>query len=207
MIDWSALFSIAVLFMLGVMSPGPNFLIVAQFALTRGRAEAFAAICGVAIISTLWAGASLFGLAVLFKLFPWMQVALRLAGAAYLVWSGIRLWRKASQPAPEVPRGAPDRARLADAFRAGLATNLSNAKAITFYSSAFAAVAPAPDKPATLYVVLLLVICLVFFWYGTVALVLTTGPLARGYRRGRVWIERISGVLMIGFGVRLAIGD
>jgi len=207
MIDWTALIAIATLFMLGVVSPGPNFVVVAQRALNHGRAEAFSTILGVATVSVMWAAASLFGLVVIFKIFPWTQIALRIVGAAYLVWSGVRLWRRASRPAPAMGGEKATRAGLIDAYRAGLATNLSNAKAITFYSSTFAAAAPAPEKTATLWAVLLLILCLVLLWYGAVALMLTTGPLARAYRRGRLWIERTSGALMIAFGLRLAFGD
>lgn len=85
MIDWSALFAIGLLFILGVISSGPNFVVVAQRALTGGRAEAFATIVGAALVSGLWAGASLFGLTIIFKLFPWMHLLLRIVGAAYLV--------------------------------------------------------------------------------------------------------------------------
>ncbi|MBT2187939.1 LysE family translocator [Sphingobium nicotianae] len=207
MIDWTPLFHIAVIFALGVISPGPNFLVVAQRAMLRGRTEAFATVAGVATVSMMWAAASLFGLTIIFKLFPWTHLVLRIAGASYLVWAGIKLWLAASKPPREAPAGQSARRGLIDAYRAGLATNLSNAKAIAFYSSAFSAAAPAPDKTATLWAALVLVLILVLSWYGTVVMILATGPLARSYRRGRKWIERVSGVLMIGFGVRLAASD
>jgi threonine/homoserine/homoserine lactone efflux protein len=154
----------------------------------------------------MWAAASLFGLTIIFKLFPWTHMALRIIGAAYLIWAGVRLWRAASKPPKEVSAGQSARQGFFEAYRAGLATNLSNAKAIAFYSSAFSAAAPAPDKVATLWAALALVLVLVLCWYGLVVLILSTGPLARAYRHGRTWIERVAGVLMVGFGVRLAVG-
>ena len=205
MIDTHALLAIAAIYTLGVTSPGPNFLVIAQRALTRGRAEAFAAMAGVVSVSAIWAGASLFGLAILFRLFPWIHLVLRLVGGAYLIWFGIRLWRAAQRPTDEAPAGPPTRRGLLAAYRAGLATNLSNAKAIAFYTSAFAAVAPAPGQTATLWAALVLVLCLALAWYGLVVLLLSAGPLARAYRKGRAWIERVCGAAMILFGLRLAV--
>lgn len=205
MIDWTPLLNITIVFMAGVISPGPNFLVVAHRALVHGRAEAFATVMGVAIVSTMWAAASLFGLTIIFKLFPWTHMALRLGGAAYLIWLGIKLWRAASRPARQASKEGDKRNGLADAFRAGLATNLSNARAIAFYASTFSAVAPSPNETATLWAALLLVLLLVILWYSFVVLLLSTGPLARAYRRGRHWIERGSGLLMIYFGLRLAL--
>jgi threonine efflux protein len=86
----------------------------------------------------------------------------------------------------------------------GLATNLSNAKAIAFYTSIFSAAAPAPDKTLTLWVALGMVLIIAMFWYSLIALALSSGPVARGYRRAKTVIERVCGTLMIGFGVELA---
>jgi len=206
MIDWGPLTNIAALFLLGAISPGPNFMAVAHRALNHGRAEAFATVFGVALVSTMWATASLFGLAVIFKTFPVTQLVLRLAGSAYLVWLGIRFWRTADLPAREIAEGENAQDGLWRAFRAGLATNLSNVRAITFYSSAFAAAAPSHEQTATLWATLLLIFVLAAGWYGTVALLLSTGPLARAFQRRKSWIGRGSGMMMVYFGVRLAWG-
>ncbi len=105
---------------------------------------------------------------------------------------------------PELTAGPPTRAGLAAAFRAGLATNLANAKAIAFYTSVFSAAAPGPDKIATLWTALGIVMLIALAWYGAVALVLSAGPFAAAYRRARKGVDRFCGALMIGFGAKLA---
>jgi threonine/homoserine/homoserine lactone efflux protein len=186
------------------MSPGPNFMVVAQRAVAQGRAEALAAVLGVVSISMVWAGSSLFGLSVVFTLFPWARLLLKILGAGYLVWAGLRLWRRARDPLAPPPTDSGARHSLWRAFRAGLATNLANAKAIAFYTSAFAAAAPSPDKTETLWAALGLVLVMSLFWYGLVAVALSTGAMAGAYRRAKALIERTCGVLMILFGLRLA---
>lgn len=200
------LVALALVFAAGVMSPGPNFLIVAQRSLARGRADGLATMLGVVTVSGLWAAGSLFGVGLLFTLFPWARTALRLMGAVYLFWLGGRMWRHAHRPLEELPDvgGAP--ATFWGAYRAGLATNLSNIKAVAFYTSVFSAAAPAPGQTALLWLALLLVLVIAMGWYGLVALALSSGPVAAAYRRGKATIERSCGVLMILFGVKLAAG-
>jgi threonine efflux protein len=205
MIDWGPLLNIAALWLLGAISPGPNFMAVAHQALNHGRSYALTAVLGVALVSTMWATASLFGLALIFKAFPVTQLILRLAGSAYLVWLGIRFWRMAGRSPRESVANEAAGHSLSDAFRAGLATNLSNVRSISFYSSAFAAAAPSHAQTATLWATVVLIFLLAMSWYGTVALLLSTGPLASAYRQRKLWIDRLSGTLMIYFGVRLAL--
>ena len=207
MVDQHAVLAVAGISAIGVLSPGPNFMVVAQRAVTRGRVEALAAVLGVVTISALWAAASLFGIGVVFRLFPWTHLLLKLLGAAYLAWTGIRLWRHADAPLPATSLVIKTRHRLWRAFQAGLATNLSNAKAIAFYTSAFAAATPSPDETGTLWLSLGLVLIIALFWYGLVAVALSTGTLAGAYRRAKAGIERTCGVLMILFGARLATSD
>ncbi|MDF7774388.1 LysE family transporter [Sphingomonas sp. AOB5] len=205
MIDTHALVALTLISIAGVMSPGPNFVVVAQRALLHGRRDAMITAAGVLTVSAIWASASLFGLAVVFKLFPWLHMTLKIVGAAYLLWIGFKLWRDARKPMPVVTAEGRAGAGGWRAFRAGLATNLSNAKAIAFYTSVFSAAAPSPEKTATLWVALVLVLAIGCIWYSVVVFAFTTGPVAAGYRRAKTTIERACGALMIAFGVQLAV--
>ncbi len=200
-LDTHALLSVGAIFALGVLSPGVNFMVIAQRAVAGGRRQALVAVLGVVSVSALWASVSLFGIAIVFALFPWTRLLLRIVGAAYLVWAGVRLWRAAAAPLAAPNDVAGGRGDLWRAYRAGLATNLSNAKAIAFYTSAFSAAAPAPGQTATLWIALALVLAIALFWYGLVAVALSTGVMAAAYRQSKTVIERAS---MIAFGLRLA---
>ncbi len=203
-IDAHALGAVALIFVLGVMSPGPNFVVVAQRAVTRGRTDGLATMLGVVTVSGIWAAGSLFGIGVLFAMVPWTRDALRVVGATYLLWLGVRMWRNARAPLMTVGAAGAG-GGFWSAYRAGLATNLSNAKAIAFYTSAFSAAAPAPGQTATMWLALALVLVIALSWYGLVAMALSSGPVAAAYRRAKAPIERACGLLMIGFGAKLAV--
>lgn len=204
--DIHTLLALCAIFTLGVMSPGPNFLVVARRSLAGGRADGLVTMLGVVTVSGIWAATSLFGIGTLFALFPWARTGLRVIGAAYLVWLGIKLWRHAPQPLAEPATAGAEGRGFGQAYRAGLATNLSNVKAMAFYTSAFSAAAPAPGQTALEWLALGLVLVIALVWYGLVAIALSSGTVAAAYRRSKPAIDRVCGVLMIGFGVRLAVG-
>ena len=93
-----------------------------------------------------WAIASLFGLHAILLAFEGLSTAVRLAGAAYLIYVGAQLlwaaWRgEASHERAATPRS------VAGALRHGLLTNLANPKALALFGSLFAVLVPS-DAPA-----------------------------------------------------------
>ena len=83
-----------------VISPGPCFVATVQKA-TRGssRDGVFVAL-GIATGTIIWCAGSLLGRAVLFATFSWLYQLVRLAGAAYLMYLGLKTIRHAHQPLP-----------------------------------------------------------------------------------------------------------
>ncbi|MBO6785197.1 MAG: LysE family translocator, partial [Alphaproteobacteria bacterium] len=73
--------------------PGPTVMLVVSYALGRGRASAWATVPGVTLGDFTAMTVSLFGAGAVLAASADLFTALKLAGAAYLVWLGIRLWR------------------------------------------------------------------------------------------------------------------
>ncbi len=204
MIDLAAVLTVSIVCAVGVMSPGPNFVAVTHRAVTASRSEVLALVLGVACVSALWAAAAVFGLGILFTLFPWLFWSVKLLGATYLVWFGVQLIRRARSALPE-KTVAVTRSDFVRAFRDGVVTNLSNPKAMVFYASVFSAAVPAKASSATLATVVLLVAIIATCWYGSVALFLSGRRAAAVYRQGKPLIERACGVFLILFGLRQAV--
>ncbi|ACL61454.1 LysE family transporter [Methylobacterium nodulans] len=185
-----------------MIAPGPDFLLISRLSVTRGRAAALSASLGVALGVGAWGSAGFFGIHALFTAAPWLYLALKLGGGAYLVVLGLRLLagslgRSAAQD--EAPPAAP-RGR---AFGLGLLTNLANPKAPLFVSSLFAATLP-PEPPVALGIAAVaLMVGIAFGWFAVVVHVLTLRRVADGYLRLRRWIDRAAGLAFMGFGTRL----
>ncbi|HHR0773834.1 TPA: LysE family translocator [Serratia marcescens] len=186
--------------MVGVVIPGPNFVAVAHKAVSARRSEAFALVAGIVLVNLFWASSALLGVGIIFALFPWLALAVKVAGAGYLLWFGYRL---IAQAAPSSgPSTVTGKSGFRVAFLQGIATNIANPKSIAFYAAVFSSAAPAHVSMPTFAAMLLEVAVVASLWYGLVALVLSHAPIASAYRRSKAWIDRACGVLIISLGIR-----
>lgn len=200
----TVLTSIAAIWLAATLVPGPDFLATTRVALTNDRAVGIRTVLGIACGTCVWGLAGFFGVHALFTAAPWLYLALKLGGGAYLIFLGIRLivgsfGGRASDAAHLRPLSA------GSAFRLGLITNLANPKAALFTASLFAATLP-PHPPISLGVgAAVIMTTIALAWYGTVACVLTTRRAATVFTRLRHWIDRLAGLAFIGFGARLTL--
>ena len=201
MLDTTAVLSVAVVCLAGVMSPGPNFVAVTHRAISSSRVEAVAMVFGIAMVNTLWAAMALFGLNLLVNSLPWLFWSIKLMGAAYLVWFGIQLLKRSGQPLKE-RNGLAAASSFPSALRDGIATNLANPKSMAFYASVFSGAVPADASIETLLAMVAMVGLLAILWYGSVALVLSADRMADLYRQGKKIVERTCGLFLILLGGR-----
>lgn len=208
MIDspWLAVATIAGAITVGVVSPGPSFVMVARTALARSRTDGLAAALGMGLGGAFFALLALFGLHALLVTVPTLHTVLRIAGGAYLVWLGIRIWRGARAPlAVAADPSAHDAARPWRAFAAGLATQVSNPKTAVVYGSVFASLLP-PAVPLGVQIALPLVVFVVeTAWYATVAVVLSAAAPRERYLRAKTAIDRLAGGVMTTLGIKLLV--
>ncbi len=198
----SFVLTVATIWAIAVVTPGPNFLVVLRCAVAGPRAVALASVLGTILGTAIWGVAGWLGVATLFSVAPWAFTALKLAGGAYLIWLGLTLWRQAHAGTADRPLPAPPLS-AAGAIRLGLLTNLANPKSAIFVASLFAAAMPA-DAPAALgALATAIMVALSGGWYLAVALILShPGPRA-GYRRARRGLDRLTGAVFCGFGLKL----
>lgn len=108
----------------------------------------------LAVGSTLWDVAALFGLQAVFAALTWIYSVFKLAGAAYLVWIRISLWRNARVPIQDTDHLAGGAGLLA-ALPSGLVTQLANPTAAILFGSVFVTMLPADPALATTVLLLL----------------------------------------------------
>jgi RhtB (resistance to homoserine/threonine) family protein len=199
----ATLLTVAAVHWVAMASPGPNVLLVAQTAMSRGRREALAAAAGVASGALLLSGAAALGLGLLVEGAAPLRTAIQLAGAAYLVYLGVQIWRSAGRPLVVAPAG-PRRASLARDFRRGLLTNLTNPKALVFFGSVLA---PTLDVGESGWVGIAAVVVIAvdaLIWHSLLAVAFARPGVQRGYGRAKTTIDRAVGGLLALIGVRLA---
>ena len=189
--------------MLAVMSPGPSFLVVARASVARSRRSGIWSALGMGVGSVVWALAALFGLDVLFAVAPWLYTVMKVAGALFLIYLAVMLWRHADRPVAGLTAPDPTGGSALTAFRLGLLTQLANPKVVVFFGSIFLAVLPA-ERPAWMTAALLVLVFIdEFSWYAVVALAFSVERLRAGYLRLKRIIDRMTGGFLGLLGLRM----
>jgi threonine/homoserine/homoserine lactone efflux protein len=199
----AALFSVAAIWTVAVITPGPNFLLTAQTAMARSRTAALWNVLGIVCGAVVWGLCGFLGLSLLFQAAPWLWGALKLLGGVYLIYLGIVLMVRRSPDSFCIENPEPIRSGGFAAWRTGLLTNLTNPKTAAFVTSLFAASMPG-NPPVWLGLAsVVLMTMLSATWYAAVALIFSTSKCTDLYQRGRHWIDRFAGMIFMAFGARL----
>jgi RhtB (resistance to homoserine/threonine) family protein len=187
-----------------IVIPGPDTAVVMKNALLGGRRAGVQAALGVTLGLAVWTLAAAAGLAALLQASEIAFTALKLVGAAYLVWIGVQLLR--TREAAVVGEAAPRRVAGARALRQGLLTDLGNPKVGVFFTSFLpqfihgdGAAFPALLALGAIFAGLTLA------WLAAYGV--AVGHAAAFIRRPRVRraLDRITGAVFVGFGVTLAL--
>jgi threonine efflux protein len=199
----SVLAAFAAVHLLVAASPGPAFLAVSRTAIGTSRSAGLIAAAAMATGALVWAIATFFGLHVLFAQAPWLYDALRLGGAAYLVYLGIGMLREAWRGGAPVETLVPAAGRAT--FLRCLAVQLSNPKAAVFFGSIFVTLLPA-EAPLWVKGAALAILAMnEFGWYALVALVLSAPRARRIYSRAKRALDALFGGFLTVLGVKLAL--
>lgn len=200
MTEWIVVVTIT---LLAVISPGPDFAMVTRNSLMLSRRAGLLTACGIALGVTIHVSYTLLGVGLLIRQSLWLFNAVKLVGALYLIYLGVKML--AARPADGRP--TPHAAPLSDlaALRTGFLTNALNPKTTVFIVSLFMQ-AVRPDTPLPVQIGYGLFIALAHAgWFSLVALCFSADAVRDRLLSVRHWIDRTFGVLLVGFGVMLAI--
>jgi threonine/homoserine/homoserine lactone efflux protein len=199
----ATLLTLAGVLLLSIATPGPNFVIVTSTAVASRRAG-LATSLGLAAASGTWALIAIAGLSFVVTHVNWIETALRLAGATYLIWIGAKMiWTaRQSQPLDEQKQTA---ASGWAAAKKGYFVSMTNPKAVAFYGSIFAVMVPARAPTWFDTTVVALAIVISCGWYCAMAL-LASHPVVRQILiRRKAALDRAVGVLLVALGGRMLV--
>lgn len=188
---------------LGIMSPGPSFVLVARTSVARSRADGLATAVGMGVGGTLFAVLALLGLQAVLLSVPILYMALKIAGGAYLVYLAVMIWRGSKQTIDIKGRTSEGESKVYQSFKVGLITQLSNPKTAIFYGSVFAALLPSELSYTIVLLLVLTIFILETSWYSVVALMLSSQSPRRIYLALTTNIDRIASVIIGCLGLKL----
>jgi RhtB (resistance to homoserine/threonine) family protein len=186
------------------ISPGQDMALVAKITLERGRRAALVTSLGICSGLLVHATASALGLSVILATSAEAFAIVKLAGAAYLAYLGLRSLRDSFRA--EVGAESAPRRRFATPYVQGLLNNVLNPKVAIFYLTFLPQfIDPAGNVLAQSLLFAIAHAVMGLAWLTAYAYVLAR--LSRLFARSGVrrWLERVTGVVLVGLGVRLAL--
>jgi threonine/homoserine/homoserine lactone efflux protein len=191
-----------------IVTPGPDTALVTRNALLAGRRAASFTTLGIAAGSIIWALASVLGIAVLLERSVVAFTICKFVGAAYLGYLGLRSLissfreDKHAAPTTHAPQGKQLGKQVA--FRQGLLSNLFNPKAGAIFATALPQFISPGDPPLRLLLMMLAYEAILLSWLNLYGYLVNRAGQSRFGTRVREILNRVTGVVLIALGVRLA---
>ncbi|MGI8816330.1 MAG: LysE family translocator [Pseudonocardia sp.] len=189
------------------MSPGPDSLLVSRNVFRGGRRGGLATAAGTVTGLAAWSVAAALGLSALLAASRVGYDAIRVVGGTYLVWLGLQSLCARAALIPRPQEGHPLDPVLHSARRAylsGVASNLLNPKIGVFFVAFLPGFIPR-DAPLAVTAGLFggLFVIETGLWLVLLVWLVGRGSGWLSRREVRRWLDRITGVVLIGFGARL----
>jgi threonine/homoserine/homoserine lactone efflux protein len=187
------------------VTPGPDMAVVTKNALAHGRRSVVLTTTGIAVGLLLWVGGTAVGLAALLRASGDLLFVLKLVGAAYLAYLGVRTLIESRQKPGDLLAEAPPAAPAHAVFRQGFLSCITNPKLGVF----FVTFLPQFVVPGQALLPRLLELGLIFAaigwaWMNAYGLFVNRLREVITAPRVRQWMQRVTGVVLLGFGARLA---
>lgn len=178
--------------------------VVTKRAIASGRQDGLRTVGGITAGLLIWGALTVAGLAAVLAASATAYTVVKLAGALYLGFLGVQALLQSRRSRPVTPAaGAP--APSGSPWRTGLISNVFNPKIAVFYTGLLPTLAPSGFSPH-LGMALLVVIhaALTLVWLGGYVLVLAKARAFFGKPAVRRAMDRVAGVVLIGFGIKVA---
>ncbi|MHC5226083.1 LysE family transporter [Ignatzschineria sp. LJL83] len=219
------LIMVAGIHFMALITPGPDFFLVTQIAVSHSRREALMTVIGITLGVAVWAVIALLGLHVLVEKMPWIQTVLYCAGGAYLSYLAYLLLNssfvqiKARKKQSEIQDINTEHAEedCAETIKTteiekkyhnklllkGLFTNLANPKALIYFGSVFVLFVGDQVSDIVRLEIFALVVLETFLWFMIVATLFSLPKLKAIYQKVSIYIDGIAGIFFLGFSINL----
>ena len=190
-------------FVLLLFLPGPGNLALITSTSQGGVRGGFASVLGLLLGDQILLWLTVAGVAALLQSYPHLFRAMQWVGAAYLAWLGAKMvWAKPGEgPAIKITPGK--------YFKETMLITLLNPKAIMFYFAFFPQfIDPQQHQGMTTFVFMAVTIAVLGFLYcfGVVLITHTMAERIRANPKMSAFLQKLAGVCLIGFGLKLAVG-
>jgi len=202
----SSLLAFAGVSLLLAVTPGPDMAVVTKNALAHGRRGVVLTTSGIALALVVWVTATAVGLSALLRTSGEVLFALKIVGAVYLAYLGVRTLLESRSRPGDLLAGSPAAAPAHAVFRQGFLSAISNPKLGVFFVTFLPQFVLAGQQVLPRLLVLGVTFAVIgWLWMNVYGLFVTRLRAVITAPRVRQWMQRITGVVLLGFGARLAL--
>lgn len=203
------LLTVAVIHLLAVMSPGPDFVIVTKNSLSYSRKIGTYTALGVALGIIVHVTYSLLGIGLLISQSIILFTIIKLLGAFYLIWIGIKALR--SKPSEVENELLPEKNKKymspLGAVKNGFLVNVLNPKATLFFLALFTQVIN-PSTPKNIEVIYGIEMTVAtFLWFSVIAYFFSHSKLKVKIKKISRYIDKVTGLALIALGIKVALSS
>ena len=205
--DLATLVSFTVIAALLVMSPGPNGVLIAKTVPTSGKSAGFANVAGFVSAFYLHGALSVLGISIILVQSAQAFFVVKMLGAAYLCWIGLKALWDAWKGAQVTQNVAPAKRQrtLTKAFAEGFLTNALNPKVSMFYLAAFPQfISEAQGAIGASFTLVFIHSMLNLVWFSAMVMLFARLSGAARNLTFQRWLKGVTGMVFIGFGAKLA---
>jgi RhtB (resistance to homoserine/threonine) family protein len=201
------LVSLMAIFSFAIVSPGADLAMVMRQSLVHGRRAAIVTSFGVGTALMFHVTYTILGLGLVISQSIYLFNIVKWCGVAYLLYIGVKALKAGKTDMTVEHEGAdPTKKRqtVLKAFGLGFAANALNPKAVFFFLSIFSTVVSAHTPIAVKFGYGLVMAGSLILWFVGVSLFMTTPKMRAAFSRASQWIDRVSGIVFIALGLKLA---
>ena len=196
---------IATIATLGMLSPGPDFFLIIKNAARYQRSAALMTALGIIVAIALHMTYCVAGLAVLITTTPWLFNILKYAGAAYLIWIGIKSLLPQSGQQINLNNTQHEIVSFKKAFMQGFLCNVLNPKATLFFLAIFTQVLNIDSTFNEKLWFAFIIWGLGAIYWPILVFLIQSAPVRKGLAKVQKYVDRVLGVVLIAFGIRVAL--
>lgn len=205
---WQGFWLITGVHFLACMSPGPDFVLVSQQSLSRGRAAGLLTALGIALGFGVHIIYSVLGLVTVVAQSATLLTVIKIVGGLYLIYIGYKgLTAKAAGEAAEIRA---EKMTVEPAWKIiwrGVLCNVLNPKAVVYMLSLFTVVLSPTTPLWQMAAYGAWMTLMLFVWFGLVALMLSVPAVNRRFQRFGHWIDRVCGGALALLGIKVMSGS
>lgn len=198
--------SLMAVFSFAIVVPGADTAMVMRQAVVHGRRAAVLTSFGIGTSLMFHVTYTILGLGLIISQSIMLFNVIKWAGAAYLIYLGIQSLRagKVTIDTGEMEKVERKAQTSLEAFTLGFLANALNPKPVIFFLSIFSAVVSHETPAAVKFGYGLVMASCLIAWFVAVSVFLTAPGMRVAFENASKWINRVSGAVFIGLGLKLA---